>query len=80
MLSRVNTNSKKMSLEQFRCVAVLGRGHFGKVCCACFTYLHCNVNFYVAVILAHFGRKSSLLTGVETVEIFAPQGMLNCIL
>jgi len=21
-----------MSLDQFRCVAVLGRGHFGKVC------------------------------------------------
>jgi len=81
--SRVNTNSKKMSLEQFRCVAVLGRGHFGKVCYAFFTHLCCSVNFYNAVILAQlpaFDRKSrvsSLLTDVETVEVFASQGLLN---
>jgi len=28
------TNTKKMGLDQFRCVAVLGRGHFGKVRCS----------------------------------------------
>jgi len=34
-----------MSLDQFRCVAVLGRGHFGKVCSACFVFLHSQLYF-----------------------------------
>jgi len=34
LLTFFRTNTKKMGLDQFRCVAVLGRGHFGKVRCS----------------------------------------------
>jgi len=40
-----SVNTKKISLEQFRCIAVLGRGHFGKVGIALFTYLVCKCHF-----------------------------------